>query len=408
MKKIALVDHLDGGHHLAFMRLFAQALLELGHEVWVFYPYPDAVRGWVDTNHPNLTNNISYFEISLNDQPANKWFGRFTDAIRALRLWQQVGQQIKQAERLSSKKVDLVFFNWMDSFLANYLPLTIHRLVFKYRWSGLYFHPYHLRLEPESLNRRARFSSKDYLFTSPRCESVALHDAYISEKFSKRLNGRKVIIFPEVADDTSPDPNNELALSIKRYAKGRTIVGLIGLVAYKGLSTLIQVANIAESNRYYFLISGNLNIQKYTKDQQEIIQDYLKKSPENSFIYLKNLEEGLEFNSIFNCLDIPFIAYDNFISSSNNLTKAAQLRKKVVASKGYCIGEDVEKYGLGCTVIQGNAEQGLNAINQLSNELNLNLAEENLFEEYSKINSTRTLKFKFEELIQSVKKWHRK
>ena len=99
---------------------------------------------------------------------------------------------------------------------------------------------------------------------------------------------------------------------------------------------------------------------------------------------------------VFCSFDIPFLVYDNFASSSNNLTKAAIFNKLVVASKGYCVGDDVNKYELGLTVEQGNVQQCIDAIYQLKNQSH-DLKPK--FEQYKNIHSKEVLHEKFQELI---------
>ena len=398
MRRIALVDFITGGHHLAFMRLFTKALVELGNEVWVFYPEEQKIKNWTSSN---VKSQSSVHFISINiDQQKFTSFGRFNDMLSSIKLWSGVQRAIKREETRQGEKVDFVFLAWLDSFLACNFPIFIHRLVFKYEWSGLYFHPYHLRLQPESLGKKTRLNSIDYILTSKRCKSVAIHDRTVADSFSKnRLSGKKVVVLPETADDSPADPTNKLALEIKEKAKGRTIIGVIGITGYKGLYTMIKLARIANPNQFFFVTIGQLNISHYPSEQHHEVLKFLHQPTENQFVYLDRLNEGKEFNSVFLTIDIPFLVYNNFMSTSNNLTKAVQMGKKVVVSKGFCIGEDVEKYQLGVTIRQGDEGQALQAIKVLKGSLKLSASEKKLFEKYVRLNSTQELKLKLKKLL---------
>src|SRR5699024_4353327 len=119
-------------------------------------------------------------------------------------------------------------------------------------WSGLYFHPTHLRLEDRSFKYKVNWRDWDAILLARNCAAVAVLDAGIQEGFQNRI-GKKVIQFPDIADDSSPDMNYALAKEIKTKAAGRFIVGIIGCESHKGTLTLARVVQLADPKQFFFV-----------------------------------------------------------------------------------------------------------------------------------------------------------
>lgn len=400
MKTIALVDPERAGHHAAFNRFFVKTLLQMSYKVVVLYPDPEEIESWIKDDEPTNSQNSFYGQYEM--APYNQGLFAFFQGIHNLKklsVWVDLEKRLQSLEAKHGLTIDHVFFSWMDSYLEGYLHPALLRLFFTRKWSGLYFHPRHMRRPGWKLDKKVSFSDIDVVLSSSNCTGIAIHDESLMDIYPKRLD-QKFVLFPEMADATPPDAENKMKLKILEEAKGRTIVGLIGLTAYKGLFTLINVARAADPSQFYFVIIGDLLIHKYPEHQQQTIKDFVDSPPENAFVSLKNLQEGKIFNSVFDAFDIPFLAYDNFVSSSNNLTKAVIFGKKVIASKNYCMGDDVENYHLGIAIEQGNVVEGLEAINHLKDHLDLTESEQKLFKQYEKQNSEAILKHKFRELFE--------
>jgi hypothetical protein len=72
-----------------------------------------------------------------------------------------------------------------------------------------------------------------------------------------------------------------------------------------------------------------------------------------------------DYNSLFLTFNIAWAAYEGFQGSSGTLSKAALFGIPCIASTGECIGQRVERYRMGITIPEGNAEAALAAIKQL-------------------------------------------
>lgn len=398
LKTIALVDISTQGHHLAFMRLFAKTLLDLQYRVIVIIPDSGKVDTWIKQNCKAHYVNFYALDYHTPDKKSTA-FGNYNHTVDTFFLWKSTARHIKRAEQLFNCKINFVFFAWLDSFLANYLfPQLIYR-VFPYAWSGLYFHPRHMRIKPETLKQKVGVSEIDIVLTTSRCKSVGIHDPGIASSFQRRL-GKPVVVFPEIADDTPPDPTYSLASAIKHKAGGRTTIGMIGLEKRKGTMTLLRLAKRAPSDSYFFVFAGAIDYTTYSVEEAAELTDFFSSKPPHCLIHLQPIEEGAKFNAVFCSFDIPFIVYNDFASTSNLVTKAAFFKKYVLATERYIIGEDVKNYNLGITVEEGNVEQCLEAIQVLREKITSKAAFPASFEVYKEIQSLPRLADTFKEVLQ--------
>ena len=386
------------GHHLAFMRMFAQALLSLGHRVWVIMPETVEVEYWVKEHCTIDQKRFLAFPWQEVSSLVNPHLGRFENAFATLKKWRQINRKIKQLEKQQAVNVDLVFFTWLDSYLANYLHPSILDRFFRYAWSGLYFHPRHMRLYPETLGKHPSTSDIDIALTSARCTSIAIHDEGIVQASAQRLD-KSVILFPEIADISPPALDYAPALEVKQRAKGRLVVGMIGQERRKGTLTLLRLAKIAPSHEFYFVFAGKVYLESFSGEENEEIQSFMSASVENCYWYQDYVPEGAPFNALLCSFDVPFIVYNEFPSSSNILTKSAYFHRFVLSSERFCIGEDVKRYSLGLTVEEGNVVACLEALQKLKKKLINQEYPDTSALQYTRLHSVNTLQQKFSEAL---------
>ncbi len=398
MKTIAIVDPFNAGHHQAFMQLSVRALSRTGARVVVLFPEPQILQDWMALNSASGNFEIYYYAYGDVHKPSTR-FGIFNDAVTVLKKWWRLKKTLKQIERKDGFKIDMVFLGWVDAYLANFLlPVVLDRF-FHYPWSGLYFHPTHLRVNSEILKPKSRPSEIDYILTSKNCIAIALHDEGICNILSERLSGKSVLLFPEIADDAEPDFLFKPAKEIKRRAKNRTIVGMIGLLdRRKGIKMLVEsVLNLNPAD-YFFVFAGKTNLEHFNEDDQQFVANFFRSEPENVFTHFEYIPEGAEFNAVFDSLDIVFLVYEEFASSSNRLTKAAIFNKPVIAQNRYCVGEDVVKYHLGLTINETDTAECISSIQKIKEMLQSCGFPDEGFRQYKKLHSHDELENKFKNL----------
>lgn len=384
-KNIVLIGEGSVGHHLAFMNEFCNSLLRLGHNVIVLTPDIDIFR-------KNLKKEVFLFE--------RRYFGKKVPSsltqliIKIIFDWRQLSKQVKAIETEMEIKIDLVFFSWLDSYLANKFPHFLLPYIFKYSWSGLYFHPTHLRLTP---NPQISIGSIDAILLAKNCKGIGFHDEYVVNVF-KGLK-TKAVFFPEISDFTPPNLQHKYFKDIKKYSNGRMIFGTVGPELRKNVLLLVRLAiHYQNDSRFFFVFAGKWNLDGYSDLERNDIQLFKKSGANNIFIIEEYILEGEPINSLLSAMDVIFIYYKNFMSTSNYSTKASFLKKLVISSDRFIIGEETEKYALGILVDENNFEQLIESVEIIHRDYELLKSKAN-FDEYLKKHSLTELDKSFAAII---------
>lgn len=365
MKTVALVDHYTEGHHKAFVKLFTKYLIKAGYSVFVFFPGPE------DRLQKEMIDESMHLERVrfVNFKLKRKYFhrlGRFNHAASVISLWKSTCRALSDTEKRFDVAFDFVFLAWLDDYLANYLPPVVIDIIFPYRWSGLYFHPWYLF--EEGITSRVSWSSIDSVLRAKKCLSIALHDEFLIDKLSTRV-GKKVLLFPEIADATPPLADYDLAMRIKTLARGRTVVGLIGLAKRKGTLHFMALARQTDPSRFFFFLGGRPSYSDCTTEEETALREFFSHLPDHCYHFPEPLEEGGKINAVIDALDILFLIYHNFKSSSNFSTKAAHFRKPVLATNQHWIGRVTKKFSMGVTVDERNVSQAVQGLENLRTRL---------------------------------------
>ena len=156
---------------------------------------------------------------------------------------------------------------------------------------------------------------------------------------------------------------------------------------------------IANPAKFFFVLTGREPLGFHNTNDRKVISQFLDSVPQNCLVSFQDIHEGPDYNALIEAIDIHFLIYENFISTSNRLTKAAHFHRLVIAAKGYCIGEDVQKYSLGETVAPCDEYAALVALESCAKRLlNADLPYDN-WHTYSKLNSIDQLRESFGMLI---------
>jgi glycosyltransferase involved in cell wall biosynthesis len=395
MKTIAIVDDLWLGHHPTYIKFFAKTLLELDCKVLAFCPEPEELLKWIKDNCSEKIEHLYTFKISPPN-PTQFPISRLTSTLTVLRRWQIARETIKTASEEVNLYPELVFFAWLDSYLEPIVGSTFVDFIFPYNWSGLYFQPY-VRKPLKSYPLPLKFLHPVSSFKSTHCKTIAVLDEGSLEPLQKDLLDKYIIPFPDFADRVEPDLNYSLIQTIKTKAKNRKIIGLLGsLEKRKGFLSAIATAKQAREENFFFLFAGALAEETFSQSELATIEETIALNLDNCFFYGDRIPDESKFNALVASCDILFAAYENFPYSSNILTKAALFHKPVIVSRGYCMGERVEKFNLGSCVMENNVEEILSAIKTLTfSELNEYFGIKN----YQNVHSLDTLKKSFENII---------
>ncbi len=398
MKTIALVCPATVGHHRTYLRFFTRALLDLDCAVVAFTPEAADFTQWAASLHSAEYNRLR--TIELHYSRAFRVPGPLSILFDKL-AWVRFTGRLIQA---SGVRPDLVFHTWLDNCLTPGLTAGLTDLVFPFKWSGLYFHPWYLRQNLGYARIRVGPLANHAALQSRRCPGVAVLDEGIADKLQAHLEHKPVIVFPDLADDSPPDLNFAPAIQIRAQAAGRRIVGLLGVLSKrKGVLTLIEMAQQTAREPWYFVFAGEFDQASFLPQELRALSEFIQSNPPNCFFHLQHIPDEPQFNALVNVCDVVFAVYKNFKSSSNLLSKAALFHKPVLASDAYCMGERVHQYSLGLTVDENSVPQCLNALRQMSAQLDQTGGFASArFQEYTRRHSREQLQASFEAILSAA------
>lgn len=364
MKHIALISPSSGGHHDSYLHLYTASLLRLGHRVTIFTSQPDRVSSWMADKPDDEQRRVNTI-TTIYDSPRPALGPLATLAGK----YDWVTAMATAVQR-SGIDPDLLFHMWLDNCLTPGLTAWLTDRVVPYRWSGLYFHPWYLRT-PLAFQQFRRGALASYAaLMSARCPAVAVLDEGIANELQRRLRGKPVIPFPDIADATPPDPDFAPAHEIRKRAGGRKVVSVLGALSRrKGTVLLMQTARQMPQEEYFFVFAGMLDAESYTPLDRRTVQEFAENPPENCLLNFSYIPNEGAFNALVAVSDILFAAYLFFPSSSNLLTKAAIFQKPIVVSEGFCMGERVNAYGIGTAVPENDVNACSDALLRLRHGL---------------------------------------
>lgn len=372
IKTVALVDPLWIGHHPMYFSEFTASFLRVGARVIGLCPQPDAARTDILSLQPEAGDLVHHHLLPAGKRSILN--GRFEgDPIRTYQRWRRASDVLADAEAATGWKADLVYFPYLDSYLR-FLPFSaVPEMLLDRPWSGLYLRNHHHVPSSSPLNLLRMLAKGDALLRGGRCKSIGVLD----ERFipaMEQYTGKQITAYPDVTQDGLPEQPYQPALEIQQKARGRKIIGIIGLERRKGFLTLLKTAALAREKNlpYYFVCAGTLPSGQFSDEEITMIQktvsairdgeiDNLHLDPEAG-----RIREEADFNFLFSRFDIAWAAYEGFEGSSGTLSKAALFEIPCVASKGECVGDRVERYQIGETITEGSAEEALAAIVRLT------------------------------------------
>lgn len=366
-KLVALADTRWGGHHPTYLREFASSLLRLGARVILLCRHPGEI---IDA----LPDEASRARVTPVDfeHPNHGFFSktRDHDPLSTMSRWLATGKAVHEAEKALGKRVDLVFFPYLDSYIR-FAPFPkLPTLALGRPWSGLYFRNAHLEPgHPGASTWWKRAAKGDRILEARDCRCICVLD----ERFNDHLQGitrHPVLAFPDMTDESPPQGTNDASREILAKAAGRKIIGLIAMEKRKGLLTLLRAAAIARrlGEPWYFVATGPFARVTFTEEDIAFCEETARAcaSGEIDNLHLDlngaRIQDGVPYNTLFSTFDVVWAAYEDFEGSSNALTKAAVFRKPLVATTGQCVGARVEKHQLGRVFPQGDPAAAVEAI----------------------------------------------
>lgn len=361
MKHIALLSPSSGGHHDTYLRIYISSLLRLGHRVTAFTSHPAEIDAWA--NATSMINQERVQTVAVIYDTPRPALGPFS-TLAGKYHWVKA---MSAAVQRSGIQPDLLFHMWLDNCLTPGLTSQLTDRIVPYRWSGLYFHPWHLRKPLAFQSLRRGFLASHAALRSSRCPAVAVLDEGIAPALQQHLKGKPVIVFPDIADDTAPDHAYPPAQEILQRAQGRTVICLLGALSRrKGLLTMVDMVHRMNVDDFFFVFAGKLDMNSFSTEAQSFIRNFVVSKPENCLFLFERIPDEAQFNALVTACDVLFAVYDSFLSSSNLLTKAAIFERPILVSEGYCMGERMARYRIGRSVPENDADACIAAVREIA------------------------------------------
>lgn len=402
MKEIILVDPFTSGHHLSYLRIYTSIFLECGCRVVILCDDIQTVKsalGELLLQYKECLRVLNIFRRTLSNTELynNKRKGKsryLVETYSACRNFMEVTKAIKK-NRLN--KDSLVLLMWLDAFVSKHLPPVILRLIFPYKWAGLYFHPCKINKISGSSKRSRDLQHNIPILNSATLEFVGLFDELAVQKLCDRHNREVFKALPDVAERKVPNLDSKLLKEILQKARGRKIVSLLGsLDSRKNVAGFFELARSCDSEEVYYLCAGNLAKTAFSPDQVDFIYNVYEENKDKIYFYDKHIEDDSIFEALFSLSDVILAVYENFTASSNMISKSAAYRKYIVVSNEFLMSEVVKFYGIGLTVKYGDLE----ALRQAVQDIIANSGDmEGRFDEYLADHSLLKLK---EQLVPLV------
>jgi hypothetical protein len=356
-RNVVLVEPHWHGHHGTYMRHFSRTLLSEGHRVTALCPFPAEPTTWLRETEPEMADRFQAFHFS---RPSPVAAGtRWPERAFAIRFWTETAKAIASH---GVARPDLVFMNWLDTYVHPFLPgVEIDRL-FPHPWAGLYFFPGEHRGTGSRTGVARTLLARGLPFRGRHCRGVAVLDEIAQAPLSRQLGGRPAVVFPDLTDEAMPS-GSALARKVQAASRGRRVIACVGsLCKRKGISELVQICRRSAARDWFFVFAGKLDLVDFDDRAIRDILRFVQRPPANALVHLDIVPDGNEFNSLVAASDVLYCHYLAFPHSSNLLTKAALLRRPVLVSDRHCMAERVRKHRLGAGVEEGSLdaiEQGL-------------------------------------------------
>ncbi len=262
-----------------------------------------------------------------------------------------VADEIREASRRTGWRPSLVLFLYLD--MMSQEPGSLADLsALSLPWAGIRFHP-------DGSYKNGAFSPERYFLCPNARGAIFLNPEPISA-YQEKLPHLRVVAFPDVTYADTLEGTSDFVEHVRARARGRRIVLQLGTLSpHKGIFQLIELVKRANPQQFFFVIAGEIFWEHYGAREREL-RAFIENPPEHCFVRLGYLEDEKELNSLIQASDALYAVYrDDFLNSSNTITKAAVFERPILVRDKFLMGERVKRYGLGEAVAGVQVEDTL-------------------------------------------------
>lgn len=340
------------------LRTAAAALAEAGHEVWVLFPEADRIKQEIVAQRSDLADRIKPYLLV----PSGRLVRSRDPRVRIAGKWQSVRRAVEAVN--TSAHVDLVFFMYLDEFMAPLLSRRWLDATFRFPWAGIYMQPLY-RLQNASLGKRPEWLRRDHLLRSRRFRGAMVLDEasipWLTERF-----GRRFVPMPEYGDMAEPDREAPEVKELLAFAKGRPIIGAFGsLSKRKGLLTLLRAAPRFANRDFVIAIAGSLASQTFAPEELVELEVATTGLGDRCWYRPNPIGSDAAFSALLSVSSVVYIAYEDWVFSSGLQSIAAQYHVPTVVANVGIMADRATKYGTGRIIDPTDADEAAAAVDVL-------------------------------------------
>jgi hypothetical protein len=311
---VAIVDHLDGGHHPSYLRLWQHSLEAHGFNAYIVSP--KLVRG-VPTDRTHLIPQVRLQVLAAD-----------TGQLAAVRFWQETNRWIFDLEKGHGLQVESLAFPYGNPWILNNIPYWMLDRVNSRPWIGLLFNC------PKTMLRRAHWFGLSGI-ASRRAAAVAAFEGLSGlDNWPASLSAGPLIQMPDVAEPmsaTSAGRAKVLHAEWKSASGNRPLIACVGRITRRKnvVSLLRAIDSWVGPDRPFVLLAGEC-AEFDLGDQAKFIRDWFR-NPSHGRAQWGRIDDD-EFDSYVSAVNMVWACYSNFDGSSNMIAKAAQCESCVLVN----------------------------------------------------------------------------
>ncbi|MHB8637623.1 MAG: glycosyltransferase [Fimbriimonadaceae bacterium] len=356
--RVALIEWTQGGHHEIYLKVAATALCDAGHEVWIFHPEPDQICDEILAERPELSECLKPAVLS----PQGRLVRNRDPRLHIAGKWLSVRRALGVLEGML--EFDLVFFMFLDEFLAPLISTVWLDSAFRYPWAGLIMQPL-FRLQDTKLGRRPEFLRRDHLLRSVRfAGGVALDEGavpWLRERFDRPFEP-----VPDFGDFAAPDGQDPMVRELVAFANGRPIVGAFGSLAKrKGILNLLRAAPLLAPSDCVFAIAGVVARATFTPQELAEIDMATSALGDRCWFRPAPIPTDAAFSGLISVASVVYIAYEEWVFSSGLQSVAGYCGVPVIVADNGVMADRATTYQIGLTINPTSPEEAATAIRKL-------------------------------------------
>ena len=281
----------------------------------------------------------------------NKSFVDFGVLTRKLEVLNEIGF-----------KPNLVICMYIDmTFLGSKSQRVLRKL--SVPWIGLLFHP-------KELNSSSEFTQDSWFSDKSNRGAIFFSGSSVVDYNQISRSNQSFVLLPDVTRVPSGEKSS-LALDLVSHSQGKKIVGLIGAIDGKKklVQEFLELSGDPRLKDYFFVMVGEVYESTLDRSTLNKIRNLSGNVTEELFVLDRYIESEVDFDALFNEIDILFACYKNFDSSANILAKSASFKKPIIVTGGTWIGRLTEQYNLGLTVSDFRIDTLVDAIQKVGEHL---------------------------------------